>query len=121
MVDKRTLAKLEEKLKHELATLEAELVGIGQEDNLNSNDWHSTNGDYETGTADATILADRFEEKTTNEGIVSELEARRAQIQRALIRVKGDTYGVCLKCGVKIPIPRLEANPSAETCITCAD
>ena len=88
MVDKRTTTKLEEKLTQELATLEVELADIGHENYMNPSDWHGTNGDLETGTADATILADRFEAKTTNEGIVSELEARHGNIKDALEPVR---------------------------------
>lgn len=121
MVDKRTTAKLEEKLKQELATLEIELADIGKENYMNPSDWHGTNGDLETGTADATILADRFEAKTTNEGIVTELEERFNNIKEALQRIKKGTYGVCENCDAKIPIARLEANPAASKCIDCAD
>lgn len=120
MVDKRTTTKLEERLNQELATLELELTDIGKMDNINPKDWHGTNGDLETGTADAAILADRFEAKTTNEGIVSELEERYANVQDALERIKKGTYGVCENCSTKIPTPRLEANPAAATCIDCA-
>ena len=121
MVDKRTIEKLKGRLEQELATLELELADIGQVDNINADDWHGTNGDFETGTADASILADRFEEKTTNEGIVSELEERRKNVKDALARIKKGTYGVCEQCGKKIPVARLEANPSATTCIACAE
>lgn len=117
MVDKRTTEKLAEKLKQELATLEIELADIGQMDSLNPKDWHGTNGDIETGTADSSILADRFEAKTTNEGIVTELEKRLMDVQDALERIKNGTYGLCSECGIKIPVPRLEANPAADTCV----
>ncbi|PCI89617.1 hypothetical protein COB18_03635 [Candidatus Kaiserbacteria bacterium] len=121
MVDTRTLMKLEERLKQEEATLELELTDIGKVDPRNPNDWHGTNGDLETGTADATILADRFEAKTTNEGIVSELEERFSNVKEALRRIKKGTYGVCTEGGEKIPLARLEANPAAVTCIEHAD
>jgi RNA polymerase-binding transcription factor DksA len=121
MVDKRTTTKLEEQLKKELAILEIELADIGKENYMNPSDWHGTNGDLETGTADAAILADRFEAKTTNEGIVTELEERFNNIKDALHRITQGTYGVCDKCGAKIPIARLEANPAASQCIDCAD
>jgi len=120
MVDKRTITKLEERLNQELAALTAELTDIGKENYMNPSDWHGTNGDLETGTADASILADRFEAKTTNEGIVTELEERFNNVKDALERIKKGTYGVCENCGAKIPIARLEANPSAATCIDCA-
>jgi len=121
MVDKRTMTKIEERLKRELTTLEIELADIGKMDPRNPADWHGTNGDIETGTADASILADRFEAKQTNEGIVTELEERFNNIKDALLKIKKGTYGVCSECGEKIPLARLEANPAASTCIECAD
>lgn len=121
MVDKRTTLKLKERLKRELATLELELEDIGKMDPSNPQDWHGTNGDIETGTADVSILADRFEAKTTNEGIVNELEERFKNIKDALEKIKKGTYGICSEGGGKIPLARLEANPAASTCIEHAD
>ena len=121
MVDKRTVAKFRTRLEQELATLEVELTDIGTQDSQNPRDWHGTNGDLETGTADATILADRFEAKTTNEGIVNELEERLNNVKDALERIKKGTFGMCEHDDKKIPIQRLEANPAAKTCIEHAD
>ncbi|MBF05331.1 hypothetical protein CL644_01340 [bacterium] len=121
MVDSRTIKKLEECLTQEKAILEIELSDIGKVDQSNPRNWEGTNGDYETGTADAAILADRFEEKTTNSGIVTELEERFNNIKDALVRIKKDTYGKCNECGEKIPLERLEANPAAATCVAHAD
>ena len=45
-----------------------------------------------------------------------ELEA----IEHALARIADGTYGTCTGCGDAIPIARLEASPSSETCIDCA-
>ncbi|PCI29813.1 hypothetical protein COB52_02180 [Candidatus Kaiserbacteria bacterium] len=121
MVDKRTLNKLKARLEQEMATLEIELTDIGKINPSNPHDWHGTSGNYETGTADASILADRFEEKTTNEGIVTELETRFNNVKEALDRMKKGTYGVCLEDGIEIPVARLEANPAASTCLEHAD
>lgn len=120
MVDARTIKKLEERLKQELAVLEIELTDIGKIDTANPRNWDGTNGDFETGTADSAILADRFEEKTTNNGIVTELEERFNNIKDALTRIKKGAYGLCSECGEKIPVARLEANPAAATCVAHA-
>ena len=42
------------------------------------------------------------------------------QIQDALDRVNGGTYGVCLGCGKPVGDKRLEAVPHVATCINCA-
>ena len=41
------------------------------------------------------------------------------KIDAALIRIKEGTYGICVECGEKISIKRLEARPVAQLCIDC--
>jgi RNA polymerase-binding protein DksA len=41
------------------------------------------------------------------------------QIDAALARIQGGTYGVCTNCGKQIPEERLEARPWASLCIDC--
>ena len=43
------------------------------------------------------------------------------QIDNALLRIKTDTFGQCLKCGETIPDQRLQLVPYAEYCIECAE
>jgi RNA polymerase-binding transcription factor DksA len=62
----------------------------------------------------------KYEEETTNEGVLDTLEERLKEITDALARIDNGTYGVCQKCGKKIEEPRLEANPAATTCLACA-
>jgi DnaK suppressor protein len=51
---------------------------------------------------------------------LAELDARELrQIERALIRLKQGTYGVCEACGGKIPVGRLNAVPYTTMCIAC--
>ncbi|MDP2650078.1 MAG: TraR/DksA C4-type zinc finger protein [bacterium] len=121
MVDKNTTEALKQKLEQELATLELELTDIGRMNPANPSDWEGTAGALKTGTADQGVLADRFEEVTTNEGIVNELEVRYANVKKALDRIKDGTYGTCEECGEEIPIARLEANPAASTCVSHAE
>jgi RNA polymerase-binding protein DksA len=40
-------------------------------------------------------------------------------IESALLRIARGEFGICLDCGQPIPIARLEANPTAERCISC--
>ena len=42
------------------------------------------------------------------------------QIDGALKRIEDGSYGLCDKCGEKIPEPRLKAIPYAALCIQCA-
>jgi RNA polymerase-binding transcription factor DksA len=41
-------------------------------------------------------------------------------IEAALKRIQEGTYGMCLKCGQRIPEKRLRALPEAESCLDCA-
>ncbi len=51
---------------------------------------------------------------------LAEVESRElANIERALKRMKGGTYGICEYCNNKIPMARLNALPYATSCIDC--
>jgi DnaK suppressor protein len=51
---------------------------------------------------------------------LAELEARElSQIERALLRMKQGTYGLCEGCQTKIPVARLNALPYSTTCVRC--
>src|SRR5262245_815238 len=51
---------------------------------------------------------------------LAELEARElSQIERALLRMKQGTYGVCEGCQCKIPVARLNALPYSTACVRC--
>jgi DnaK suppressor protein len=51
---------------------------------------------------------------------LAELDSRELhQIDRALLRLKQGTYGLCEVCNGKIPIGRLNALPYSTLCIAC--
>jgi DnaK suppressor protein len=51
---------------------------------------------------------------------LAELDSRELeQIERALVRLKQGTYGVCESCAQKIPVGRLNALPYSTLCIDC--
>src|SRR5947209_3679368 len=51
---------------------------------------------------------------------LAELEAKElSQVERALLRLKQGTYGLCEGCGCKIPVARLNALPYSTLCIKC--
>ena len=72
-----------------------------------------------TGRGDSVDLA-------SDEGAFKKMEAlnamdakRLSSIENALKRISENRYGICLKCGKKIPEDRLRAMPSAVLCIDC--
>lgn len=51
---------------------------------------------------------------------LAELEAKElSQIERAILRMKQGTYGVCEGCQCKIPVARLNALPYSTACVKC--
>ena len=51
---------------------------------------------------------------------LAELDARElSQIERALVKMKQGTYGVCEGCQTKIPVARLNALPYSTACVKC--
>ena len=51
--------------------------------------------------------------------LVQQSRLRLAELDSALRRLDAGTYGVCERCGGPIPEARLEARPTARTCVTC--
>lgn len=43
------------------------------------------------------------------------------EVEAALARIDGHSYGTCLECGVAIPFARLDAYPMASRCIACQE
>jgi DnaK suppressor protein len=41
------------------------------------------------------------------------------KIDKTLLRLEDDDYGLCDQCGIEIGIRRLEARPTAELCVDC--
>ncbi|WP_243712943.1 TraR/DksA C4-type zinc finger protein [Actinomadura sp. 6K520] len=59
-------------------------------------------------------------ERARIEASLSRARTHLADIEDALRRIRGGTYGTCERCGGPIAPGRLEARPTARTCITCA-
>jgi len=52
-------------------------------------------------------------------GVLANIQARQAQVERALERIDAGTYGSCESCGAAIAPERLEAFPSVTSCVAC--
>ncbi|MDR1971385.1 MAG: TraR/DksA family transcriptional regulator [Treponema sp.] len=66
----------------------------------------------------ADIASDDIDRKMI-EAIGSQEMKRLKLIESALTRVQQGKYGLCIKCGKRIPRDRLEAIPYALMCIEC--
>jgi RNA polymerase-binding transcription factor DksA len=52
--------------------------------------------------------------------LLGEAESSLAEVERALDRLRSGQYGRCAVCGAEIAQDRLQARPTASTCIACA-
>lgn len=71
--------------------------------------------------ADFAEQANELEEHDALNGIEATHRAEIAGIHTALARIEAGTYGVCSVCGDDIPEARLQALPTATTCIVHAE
>jgi DnaK suppressor protein len=67
----------------------------------------------------ADIGTDNFEQEFTLT-LMESKERTLEQIEEALERIEDGIYGVCEKCGAKIPKTRLDAIPYTVLCVRCA-
>lgn len=59
-------------------------------------------------------------ERSQAGALLASAHAHLADIDAALGRLDDGTYGQCQSCAGQIGLERLEARPTARTCITCA-
>ncbi|MFC7486315.1 TraR/DksA family transcriptional regulator [Knoellia sp. CPCC 206453] len=74
-----------------------------------------SNADDEHDPEGATIAFERSQV----DALIHQARAHLTEIEAALTRLADDTFGVCAKCGGQILKARLEARPTARTCVTC--
>lgn len=77
----------------------------------------STTGDDEHDPEGATIGFERAQAQAMLDAANDRLSA----VDSALARVDDGSYGACTMCGKPIGAERLEARPTAERCIDCAN
>jgi RNA polymerase-binding transcription factor DksA len=95
-------------LEAELARLDEQLAQLGH---------GSTDLEFDEGFADTgQVTAERGEV----EALAGTLLETRADVERALQKIDQGSYGVCERCSKEIAEARLQANPTARLCITCA-
>jgi RNA polymerase-binding transcription factor DksA len=107
-----------QKLIEEKKRLETELGRISAHEEgkeVPAETWEATKT-LEIDPADDTELADSFEELSTNQGIVSNLEKQLKDVDAALEKIGAGNFGICEIGGELIEEDRLEANPAARTC-----
>jgi len=104
------------KLEEDKLRLEIELENIGRRNPAVPDDWEMMpmETDNESDIVDqAGVVTDR----ENDIAVLADLESRYDSILSALSRIEKKTYGKCEVCGKEIREDRLEADPSATTCI----
>ncbi len=105
-------------LSDELSKLNSELEASGSKDESTGTAWSAVQNDDQD-TADREEVAGNMEVFENKENIISILEVQKNNVVIALDKIEHGTYGVCEIDGKEIENERLEANPSAKTCIAC--
>ena len=59
-------------------------------------------------------------ERSQSTAILGQTRIHLAQIESALERLDGGTYGTCVTCRKPIPVARLEVRPYSTQCVACA-
>ncbi len=120
MLSKKNLEQLKSKLLKEEASLREQLSQFAQETPKVQGDWTTKFPQMDQGSIDTDQESEDevelFEELLPLERT---LETKLQKVQRALDRIQKGKYGFCEKCGRKISLRRLKADPSAETCTKC--
>jgi len=75
-----------------------------------------SNADDEHDPDGATIAFERAQVDALARAAAGRVE----EVDAALARLDAGTYGTCASCGEPIAPGRLEARPTARTCVTCA-
>ena len=105
-------------LSDELSKLNSELENNGSKDESTGTAWSAVQSDDQD-TADREEVAGNMEVFENKENIISILEIQKNEVVGALEKIENGTYGICEIDGKEIEKERLEANPSAKTCISC--
>lgn len=99
-----------QKMKTRLETRLAELRAQIKSDALTDINENEKSIEYEEAASD-------MMEEEMEQALVADEAGVMTEIQDALKRIEGGTYGFCIQCGQPIPEKRLEAIPWAAYCI----
>ncbi len=105
-----------QRLLEDLASNAVQVAGLELEHARLVEAAESSNADDEHDPEGATIAFER--QQVT--ALLSQVRRTRENLELALVRYDAGRHGVCERCGAAIAAERLEARPSARTCVACA-
>jgi len=116
-IDKKTIEKIKETLLGRKEKIVKDLEHIAQKRNESGDDEYKATFPEYGDKPDEN--AQEINEYTTNLAQEDVLEKTLRDIEKALKRIDEGTYGTCKYCKNPIPAKRLEARPTANSCVTC--
>lgn len=116
-MDKKIIEELKQRLEKEKIRLEAELKDFAEK--KNGDTWEVKVPDFGEREASFEKEEDQEEEYEKLLDLEKVLEPQLADVNAALQKIKGGTYGICEKCKNPIELERLKANPEARTHVKC--
>lgn len=115
-MEQAQLEQFKKLLSDEKVRVENELRDLGVQDPA-THEWEAAEKNVDTAATEQDELADRIEALEESRSELLALGAQWHNINRALQTIENGSYGVCEIGGEAIELARLEANPSARTCI----
>jgi RNA polymerase-binding transcription factor DksA len=117
--------ELKNELKNELLKekdiLEKNLKKIAHKDRNLEGDYDAKFENLDSEVFDQSSEASEVTEYDKRLSLEANFEVRLKEVNEALNQIENGSYGKCKKCGAEISEDRLKANPTALTCIKCAD
>ena len=113
-----------QQLQEEKQELQKDLARLGRINPNNPKDWEAVKKDLNVLESDSNVLSDEIEQYEEDAAILSDLEARLAEVDHALNKINGEAdteYGICEVSGQGISKERLEANPAARAHVEHTD
>ncbi len=102
-------------LEREKLLLEKGLGTMGRKNPDRVGDWEATEPE-DGDKAEEGEVAEGLAEYDDNRNNMAQLEARLAEVNKALEKIHNEEYGKCEVCENNIEEDRLDANPAATTC-----
>lgn len=116
-MNQEKLEKFKKLLLKKKEELQKELGNLGSENPKLKGDYLTKYPQYGSSLEDSAM---EFEAYIETLPIEYRLEKRLAMAKEALLKIEKGGYGVCEKCGKKIPEKRLKIVPEAKFCIKCS-
>ena len=110
-MDGATISELRSRLDAERSTLISQLTEMGVDPATGQPHEFSQEGFADSGSS----TAEKARVLSIAEGLLETLH----EVDAALVRMDGGTYGVCETCGSPIGDERLDARPFARQCMDC--